>query len=338
METLDKPVEKTTGLLDTVLGFNYLDFLYFIPLGAAVVILLAVALRRIRYARVKMKLKIHKDRTDIIKSVTQRMIRIRILKKLLNKIAVKVSMYTEYSYEKNLQISAVVIISFAFLSLFIMFVALRGIWTVWYMMLTYAGISAAFAVLVFYSFNMLAKSRFTGKLPETYKLLNSRYISKGNIMKAIEASMDDFDRSVRKEMRKVYDVLRKNDSKEIDEVFRMIEESYKNDYLTLLLNLIKQAYYKGGKEVVKQQFEQATEEVLTEIENHKDLSSAGRPYIIMAILMVLCPFGIELFNKSAIGTKAVEFYTSPVAIEIKLVYFAAVLVFVAYMLVLQRTV
>ena len=183
----------------------------------------------------------------------------------------------------------------------------------------------------------MAKQRFTNKMPDTFKLINSRYIITGNILKAINISMEDFDKTVRREMFKIYDVLKKNNMYEINYTFKVLEITYKNEYFTLLLNLIKQAYYRGGNGVIKKQFEDTTEEILSDIENQKDLSFTSRTYIFIALFL---PFGVkflESFNANALGEKAREFYISPLGIEIKIIFYFAFLIYLGIMLFMERT-
>jgi hypothetical protein len=231
----------------------------------------------------------------------------------------------------------VFLVVFCLTAIFCILIFFPGSSIVWYVFLAYIGLIVFFLALMFYIFEMIARVRFTSKLPETFKLLNSRYTSKGNILKAIAASMDDFDGAVKKEMRAVYDVLRKNNMNEIDNTFKTIENAYTNEYLTLLLNLIRQAHYKGGEVTIKEQFEQATEDVLLDIENQKDISVTTRAYILLAITMPLCVKGVELFNNSALGGKSIEFYSSPYGIQLKLFFLFALIGFIAYMMYLERT-
>ncbi|MCR4437176.1 MAG: hypothetical protein QHH06_15435 [Clostridiales bacterium] len=182
----------------------------------------------------------------------------------------------------------------------------------------------------------MAKIRFTGKLPETFKMLNSRYMSRGSIQEAIWTSLEDMDKAVRKEMKKVYDTLNTNSMEEIDNTFNMIESFYRNEYLTLLLNLIRQAHYKGGSIVIKEQFEVSTEEILSEIERSKDLSATSRSYILLSLFMPVGLLGIEYFNRVALGNAADQFYASPMGIGIKIVFFVSLVLYIGYLLYLEK--
>ncbi|HBY21264.1 MAG TPA: hypothetical protein DEG71_09730, partial [Clostridiales bacterium] len=106
-----------------------------------------------------------------------------------------------------------------------MFIPITSV--IWYILLFYIFMSLVFVTLTFYVFTIIAKSRFNNQLPQTFKILNSRYITQGNIMKAIDVSLQDFDKSVRREMIKIYNVLKKNDMDEINNTFKMIESTYK---------------------------------------------------------------------------------------------------------------
>lgn len=311
--------------------------IFVLPLTAAVLLFSYVALSKARYIRKKLQLRINKDKKSYIKLIVRKISTNKWTRGILKKITLSVSMFTPFSYEKNQDIAAALLIAFLLIAVLSIFIVFPGSNVVWYLYMAYIGLAVFFMVLIFYVFEMLARIRFTSKLPETFKLLNSRYTSKGNILKAIAASMDDFDRAVKKEMRAVYDVLRKNNMHEIDNTFQTIENAYRNEYLTLLLNLIRQAHYKGGEVTIKEQFEQATEDVLLDIENQKDLSITGRAYILLAIVMPVCLKGVEVFNHSALGAKSVEFYSSPYGIQLKLLFLFALIGFIAYLMYLERT-
>ncbi len=274
--------------------------------------------------------------TDLTKWLTKK----PFFEVLLNITASRISMFTDYSYNRNVEISTVILVSIlSFTSLcFVIFINQPRV--VWYVLLTYLFLIMLFFGLILHVLNVSVRLRFTAKLPETFKLLNSRYISHGNILKAISQSieLDDFDRVVKKVMRTIRDVLIKNDMNEIDNTLSMIEKNYNNQFLTLLLCLIKHAHYKGGEKVIKRQFENATEEILFDIENQKDLASTTRMYILMAIVMPLSIIGIERFNTASLGDASLLFYQSPSGYGIKLAVIIAVIIYIGYMLFLERSV
>lgn len=257
--------------------------------------------------------------------------------KLLTKLAINISLFNRYSLDKNLEYASLAFILVFLTALLSVILFLPSTVVVWYIGVSYIVIALIFVFLVLTVFVFIAKQSFTNKMPDTYKLLNSRYTITGNILKAINISMEDFDKTVRREMFKIYDVLKKNNMAEINFTFKVLEITYKNEYFTLLLNLIKQAYYRGGNGVIKKQFEDTTEEILLEIENQKDLNFTSRTYILIALFL---PFGVkflESFNGNALGEKAYEFYSSPLGIEIKIIFYLAFLVYLGFMLFLERT-
>ena len=338
MSLLEKVFYGWKLLFEKISASTDVSTMFFVlPLFVAILLFGYVVFGRMRYVRKKLQLKIEKDKKSFVKIIVRALSTSKLTGRTIKKVTLRVSMFTSFSYEKNQEIATIFLVVFFLMAMLCLFIIFPGASVVWYVFLAYMGLAVFFLVLMFYVFEMIARVRFTSKLPVTFKLLNSRYTSKGNILKAIAASMDDFDRAVKKEMRAIYDVLRKNDMSEIDNTFRSIEAAYRNEYLTLLLNLIHQAHYKGGEVTIKAQFEQATEDVLLDIENQKDLSITSRAYILLAIAMPLCLKGVELFNNSALGVKSVEFYSSPYGIQLKLFFLFALIGFIAYMLYLERT-
>ncbi|HHV59200.1 MAG TPA: hypothetical protein GXX49_02650 [Clostridiaceae bacterium] len=295
---------------------------------------------KLAYKFRKYKLAFGKSRKTRLTRFTNRLLKVPFLDKALKSIAIRVSMFTDYSYSKNLEIAVVVFLITIIVVCICFAVQIAGLQAPWYVFLAYLCFALFFACLSLYLVNVYARLKFTGKLPETYKLINSRYISHGNILKAISKSieLDDFDRVVKKVMRTIRDVLIRNDMQEIDKTFLMIEQNYKNEFLTLLLNLIRQAHYKGGEKVIKQQFENATEEILLDIENQKDLSSTARMYILLAIIMPFCILGIEKFNLVSLSEKAANFYQSPSGHGLKLCIMFSLVLYIGCMLLLERSV
>ena len=338
MDILNKVLLGWKLLFEKVVGvFKLSDLLYLIPLVIAMVLIINVIVNKIKYYHVKKIYRVIKNKKNTIQKMTNAIQNNRILKSLLFKIAVMLGMFNKYSFQKNLEYSTVVLLGaivFSIISM-LMFIPITSV--IWYILLFYIFMSLVFVTLTFYVFTIIAKSRFNNQLPQTFKILNSRYITQGNIMKAIDVSLQDFDKSVRREMIKIYNVLKKNDMDEINNTFKMIESTYKNEYVTLLLNLIKQAHYKGGNDVIKKQIEHTTEEILIDIENQKDLSAASRTFIFIALILPISIKFVEKFNFSALGEKSLEFYSSPYGIGLKIIFFLVFMGYIGFMLFLERT-
>ncbi|MCX8130727.1 MAG: hypothetical protein N3I35_11585 [Clostridia bacterium] len=318
-------------------NFDSMDAFSLILLLSSLIIITALIVRTIKYRGRKRRLTVFKSKNYLITRITNVLSRKNAVMKVLNNITIKLSMMNSLSYEKN-QENAVVLSAGAILFLLLsVFLFIPTVNVVWYVALTYILMSIAFVIIAFIIFTFIARLRFTSKLPGTYKILNSRYITSGNILKAISASMEDFDKSVKREMHKIHNILKKNNMAEIDETFRRLENAYKNEYLTLLLNLIIQAHYKGGDAAIKRQFENTTEEILTDIENQKDLSFTARIYMLLAVILPAGVKWLEGFNQNALGAKAAEFYASPLGIEIKLLFFFAFFFYLGILLFMERT-
>lgn len=307
-----------------------------ILLCIAAVLLIFVGMERLTYYRKKSRFRIKKNQKPRIEKITKELKKHSVMKMAITYISKKTSMFNELSMGKNDEIAvSILILSLGIMTFLFLMIPLTS--TVWYILVAYIIFSMIFLLLVFHVFFTFAKVRFTGKLPETFKILNARYISKGNILKAIYMSLDDFDKAVKKEMHRIYNVLNKNNMEEVKATFKAIEKIYDNEHLTLLLNLIYQAHYKGGNAVIKKQFEQATEEILISIENQKDLAATSKSYIMLALLLPLGMWGLERFNYTALGEKSLEFYYSPLGIGLKILLYAAAVLYIGFMLLLERT-
>ncbi|MCQ2911779.1 MAG: hypothetical protein MJ244_06265 [Clostridia bacterium] len=290
------------------------------------------------YKKNKMKYLIKKGNRSILKEITDMLMKNRSCAKGLRFIALKIGMISKYTYEKNLEIAVAMIGGSVVVSLIVIFTIVPTSTIVWYELVYYLLIAGIMIALIFYMFFATVRSSFISKLPDVYKILNSRYISQGNILKAIDMSLDDFDKVIRKEMMKIYNILKKNDMNEINDAFKEIEKTYNTEYLTILLSLIKQAHFKGGNDMIKEQFETITEEILQEIENQNDLSSTSRSYIIMAVFVPPVMKYIEYFNNGAIGDQSAEFYVSQTGKTIFMITLVGMFAYMGLMIFMERSV
>jgi Flp pilus assembly protein TadB len=268
----------------------------------------------------KRKYTIIKNRKSVLTKLRNKYFRRGILEKILHKTAIKLGMFNNMDYEKNLNLGLMLlfILTILYTAGFIVIIPMLSL--LWYVFLMWVILITVFIMLIIYVIFRFAVMSFTSKLPKAFKVINSRYMDSRRIDIAIEKSLLDIDGAVRKELIKIYDALKQNNREKIDTTFSVIERTYNNEYLTFLLVLIKQAHFKGGSDTVINQFEEATEEIMLDIENKKDLSAAGRMYIIMSILFPFFSEAAKSFNKTSLGTEAVNaYYSSPEGMR---VYFA----------------
>lgn len=331
-------LSQFTANLRKVISFSLENWFYLLLAFLAAIFVGKYISNFIKYNKKKREYLIKKNRRGALTKITEELKEYRFMKKILDNLAIKIGMYTEYSHDKNTEYATVFCLGTFVFSIFVLGIIVPTSQVVWYIILFYIIIAIAFVALVIYVFSVSARAKFTEKLPDTFKILNSRYINTGNILKSINISMGDFDKSIRREMLKIYDVLRKNDMGKIEKTFKRIEDTYKNEHLTLLLNLIKQAHFKGGNEVIKDQFEQATEDILISIENKKDLTSTTRSYILMSLFIPLAIKGIEVFNASALDEEAMNFYQNLSGIQFKMFIIVAMMVYVLLMLFKERSI
>jgi len=311
--------------------------LYYVILVTAIASISIFAVIKLKRVIKRHRYKTVKRRKNSVEKFVNLLMKNSVLNYIINAIALKINLITAFSLEMNIKIASVVLLTvFAVLCIFIGFSVIFT-HAVWYNIAANVVLILLFAAVFMYVMQFLARVSFTSKLPETMKILNSRYLSKKNIIKAINISIEagDFNGAVKRTMSIIRNVLMKNDMVLINETFKILEKMYGNYYLTLLLNLIKQAHFKGGEEVIKEQMEEVTEEILSEIENKKDLSAAAIMYILLTAILPAGIVGIELFNKSAIGQVAYSFYSSPAGMELKIFILFLLILFIGSMLFLE---
>ena len=313
------------------------NYMVCILLGVSLILIKMILLTRFKNYLKKRKYLITKNHQSFNKKLLNEISKIGVLEKILCHITIKISVLNDNSYEKNKEKSVIVLLLFLLVMILNFSVIIPNIKIIWYLYIFYLILGVILLICIIYTIELVLKMHFTKLLPVTYKILNSRFTTEEDILKAIDESLMDFHPAIRREMIRIRNVLRKNDSNRIHNTFNLMEKTYKNEYFTVLLNLIQQAYYKGGKESIKSQFETVTEEILIDIENQKDLALTSRMYVVISLFL---PFGIrwlEDFNQKALGVSSIEFYASPLGIGFKIFLLLMLLVYIISLLFLERT-
>lgn len=271
-----------------------------------------------------------------IKRVRLKLYKNKHLIEIIKKLTLKISIFNSHSYEKNEEYALLsLFVAFTLIIVFSVFTGIRNGF-LWYITLIYIAVAIGFMFLIFTTVTAFANAIFIASLPSTFKILNSRYISRGNIVKAIGASINDFDKTIRNEMIRIYDILKLNEMTRIQDVFDIIEKKYNNEYMTLMLELIWHAHYKGGESIIQNQFEDATQDILDEIENKKDLSSTSRSYIMTALFLIVALPIIREFNKSVLRDQASTYYNNISGINLQILFFLGVMFFVLLIMFIEK--
>lgn len=311
---------------------------FLVPLLPAAVLIFMEIGYRISYRYVKFLFRARRTGTGVWAWILGRLERYPRISGRIHLLAQRAGMCNSLSFETNCNLACCFMAGAILLMTAGCTAAVVRYPKLWYMGCVYAMMCTLASVLAWMLFGSYAKARFTHRLPGTYKLICSRYITHGNILKALDACMPDFEPAVGREMLRVYDTLKKNDAADVERLFNTLEKAYDNEYFTLLLILIRQAYHKGGNDIIKQQFEQATEEILVELENQKDLSAAGNAYIILALFMLPGMKGIEWFNARALGEEAGQYYHSAQGLQAGILFLIALLAYAAYLIYMEKSV
>ena len=178
---------------------------------------------------------------------------------------------------------------------------------------------------------------FLKLMPETLKIINSRFSSKQNISKAIGTSLPDFHKSIRGDMERIYDALKMNDVERIKYVFDSIERKFNNTHMTILLELIWIAHYNGGTQDVSIQFDQMIQDVIQDIENKQDLKSASSGYIIMALLFMLGIPLVRIYNSGILDAFQMAYYSSREGLIFAGVYLLTVALLISILFYTEKT-
>lgn len=282
------------------------------------------------------RLRIKEDKKNFLESIKDALIKTR-LKGPIDQIARRLMITNELSLEENRKYSTLIL--GCILLVIIMILSFWPKHRLWYEQIFYILLFLIFSVIIGAIIFSYMKNLFLKELPQTYKLLNSRYVTTGKIQEAIKISIKDLAKPVQREMKRINDTLNLNSMGQIEEAFEQIDRTYQDPFFSLLLELIKKAHYQGGTNVVKEQFEELTDEILDEIENQRDLTAASRTGMLVAIVAMPTLMAIyRFFTVVGLGAEGVAFYESPQGILIKFMFYFGSLFIVGLLYYLEKTI
>lgn len=316
---------------------NFADLAWIIPLTLSLILVLLLSYRILQAKIKRRRYLINKNHVSVKKKLTNWMLKYELIKALLNKIALKICVFNERSIEKNLEYSSVLLVFTLFFILANFIFLIPSSIILWYYVVFFIIFIIIFIALVFYIINIVIRYSFTKQLPRTFKLLNSRFSKKGDILQAIDISLEDFDKAIARELTRVSEILVKNDEDRINKEFEMIDRIYNDEYFTILLNLIKHAYYKPGNDAVKKVFSHTTSSILLELQVQKKLSLANIWYIVMSFLVPYGVVKVKEFNLHTLGEDVHKFYSSPLGIGFEVLIYLSMFTYILGLLLLRRT-
>lgn len=244
----------------------------------------------------------------------------RYYERLNNEISYKISVFNAISFEKNRQISVFLILGFVLFILVFSIILIYVFWPYWYISLMYIVFIVVAFLFLFELLSDAIMNRYLKKLPEAIKILQSRFMSKGSISKAIQVSIPDLPTGIKAEMIRLYDALKQNETEKTKEIFWEIDRKYSNEHMSLLLDLIRIAHFNGGTQEIKEQFDNMIRDVLEDIENQQDLRGAAMSYIVMSLLFMLVLPLVKAYNASILSTEEMLYYNSRAGMLFAAVY------------------
>lgn len=244
----------------------------------------------------------------------------RYYERLNNEISYKISVFNAISFEKNRQISVFLILGFVLFILVFSIILISVFWPYWYISLMYIVFIVVAFLFLFELLSDAIMNRYLKKLPEAIKILQSRFMSKGSISKAIQVSIPDLPTGIKAEMIRLYDALKQNETEKTKEIFWEIDRKYSNEHMSLLLDLIRIAHFNGGTQEIKEQFDNMIRDVLEDIENQQDLRGAAMSYIVMSLLFMLVLPLVKAYNASILSTEEMLYYNSRAGMLFAAVY------------------
>lgn len=260
----------------------------------------------------------------------------RYCQRLINEISYKISVFNSISFEKNRQISIFLILGFVLFTLVLSIILIYVFWPYWYISLLYITFIFFAFLFLFELLSDAIMNRYLKKLPEAIKILQSRFMSKGSISKAIQVSIPDLPTGIKAEMIRLYDALKQNETEKTKEVFWEIDRKYSNEHMSLLLDLIRIAHFNGGTQEIKEQFDNMIRDILEDIENQQDLRGAAMSYIVMSLLfMLVLPF-VKVYNASILSAEEMMYYDSRAGMLFATVYIGFLFLLIGILFYLKK--
>ena len=252
-------------------------------------------------------------------------------------LSYKLSVFNRQSFEKNGQYATLIIPTALLVVVILSVIIVKMCLPLWYIALIYIALICGGLIFAFLILTGFIMNSFLKAMPETLKILNSRFSSKRNISKAIGVSLSDFHKGIRGDMERIYDALKLNDVDRIKYVFGSIEQKYQNTHMTVLLELIWVAYYNGGSQDISMQFDSMIQDVILDIENKQDLKSASTGYIAKSLLFMLGIPVVRKYNSSILDASQMAYYSSREGLIFAGLYLMAASLVIAILFYTERT-
>lgn len=256
--------------------------------------------------------------------------------RLNNEISYKISVFNSVSFEKNRQISVFVILGFILFVVVFSIILISSFWPYWYVAFMYIAFVVTALLFLLQIVSDVIMNRYLKKLPEAIKILQSRFMSKGSISKAIQVSIPDLPTGIKAEMIRLYDAIKHNETEKTKKVFWEIDKKYSNEHMSVLLDLIQIAHYNGGTDTIKIQFENMIRDVLEDLENQQDLRGAAMSYIVMSVLFMMVLPLVKIYNASILSPAEMIYYESRSGMIFAAVYIGFLFVLIGILFYLKK--
>lgn len=288
--------------------------------------------RKRKYGRISSSVFFEKYANKIYKHLAKN----KYFVKVNNEIAYKISVFNAASFEKNRQISVFLILGFVIIVSILSIMLICIFRPYWYIAFLYIVFICASILFLSQLISDAIMNKYLKRLPEAIKILLSRFLTKGSISKAIQVSIPDLPSGIKDEMIRIYDAIKQNETEKTKEVFWEIDRKYKNEHMSVLLDLIRLAHYNGGTESVKMQFDAMIKDILEDLENQQDLRGAAISYIIMSVIFMGALPIVKLYNSSILSSAEMQYYNSRGGMLFAAAYIGFLFIFIAILFYLKK--
>lgn len=268
--------------------------------------------------------------------INKKLLQNKYYSRLNSEISYKISVFNSVSYERNRQISVFVIFGFAIFILVLSIVLICVFWPYWYIAFMYIAFAITAILFLVQFVSEFIMSRYLKKLPEAIKILQSRFMSKGSIAKAIQVSIPDLPSGIKSEMIRLYDAMKQNETEKTKEVFGEIDRKYANEHMSVLLDIIRIAHYNGGTDEIKAQFEAMIRDVIEDLENQQDLRGAAISYIVMSVLFMFVLPLVKMYNGSILSASEMAYYDTRSGMLFAAAYVGFLFLLIAFLFYLKK--
>ena len=252
----------------------------------------------------------------------------KILFKMINKIAIKISYFNDKNIYENFRYAVLLILIFIFSDAIFVILMTVNSNARWYFYVLYFFIGSIGILIILSLLTRIMRENFLKNIPDAIIVINSRLIREKNIVDALRVSLDDMPKKVFKDMRLLYNAFNKNNKRFLDETLNALDSKYKQKHFSFLLLIMNKTYEIGCQDYVMDLYREEFSNVMDFIDMRKDLSAAYKGYLGMSLISPLFLFFADRFNENNLYKLGISQIEDSMSHTIKIITFVVLFIYI----------